>query len=60
MKVSMRLTLDGLRRSLAAIAQSMADKQDWRYAGAGDDAGQATDLARREGSRTERHELGGA
>lgn len=59
MKVSIRLTMDGLKRSLTAIAHAMADDIEWRYAGDGEHAGRAGAAAERDKAETKRHELGG-
>ena len=59
MKVSISLTMDGLRRSLEAIARSMADERDRLYAGTGEHAGRVDAMAERKTARIGRDEFGG-
>lgn len=59
MKVSMKLTMDGLVRSLSTVVRKMADETDWRYADPGDSASRPSTPGEREMARTDRHELGG-
>ena len=57
MKLAMTLTLDGLMRSLTALARTMADERDRGYAGDGNHAGRAGAITEREPARTDRNDL---